>query len=58
MRATTRLRELIQGSDVVVAPGVFDGLSARLAGRLASRRSRHGRRYRPAMGVPDLGLLA
>ena len=30
MRATTRLRQLIAGTDVVVAPGVYDALGARL----------------------------
>jgi 2-methylisocitrate lyase-like PEP mutase family enzyme len=59
MRATTRLRELIQGSDVVVAPGVFDGLSARLAGRAGfSAVYATGGGIARAMGVPDLGLLS
>ena len=31
MRATTSLRALLKGDGVVVAPSVYDGLSARLA---------------------------
>jgi uncharacterized protein GlcG (DUF336 family) len=30
MRVTSRLRELLTGSELVVAPGAYDGLSARL----------------------------
>jgi 2-methylisocitrate lyase-like PEP mutase family enzyme len=58
-RPTTRLRELVQGSDVVVAPGVFDGLSARLAG-LAGFAAVYatGGGIARSMGVPDLGLLS
>ncbi len=58
-RPTTRLRELVQGSDVVVAPGVFDGLSARLAG-VAGFVAVYatGGGIARSMGVPDLGLLS
>jgi len=58
-RPTSRLRELIRGPDVVVAPGVFDGLSARLtalAGFSAVYATGGG--IARAMGVPDLGLLS
>jgi 2-methylisocitrate lyase-like PEP mutase family enzyme len=59
MRATSRLRGLIERDGLVVAPGVFNGLSARLAeaegfevlyvtGGGIARDS----------GLPDLGLLA
>ena len=59
MGPTTRLRELIQGSDVIVAPGVFDGLSACLAGRAGfSAVYATGGGIARAMGVPDLGLLS
>ena len=30
MRVTTRLRELLAGPDLLVAPGAYDALSARL----------------------------
>src|SRR3990172_937412 len=30
MRASTRLRELLKGPDIIVAPGAYDGFSARL----------------------------
>ena len=33
MKSTTMLRQLLAGAQTVVAPGVFDGLSARLAAR-------------------------
>jgi len=58
-RPTARLRELIGGREVVLAPGVFDGLSARLAGRagFAAVYATGGGIAR-AMGVPDLGLLS
>ena len=56
--AATRLRELIDGGEVVVAPGVFDGLSARLveqAGFPAVYAS--GGAISRSGGLPDLGLL-
>ena len=33
MRATTKLRHLLTSGDTLVAPGVYDGLSARLVAR-------------------------
>jgi 2-methylisocitrate lyase-like PEP mutase family enzyme len=58
-RPTARLRELIRGDDVVVAPGVFDGLSARLAGRAGfSAVYATGGGIARATGLPDLGLLS
>jgi 2-methylisocitrate lyase-like PEP mutase family enzyme len=58
MRATTRLRRLLAGDDVVVAPGVYDGLSARLA-RHAGFEAVYatGGGIARSMGYPDLGLL-
>ncbi len=56
--AAARLRELIAGDGVVVAPGVFDGLSARLveqAGFPAVYAS--GGAIARSAGLPDLGLL-
>ena len=59
MRATTRLRRLIESDDVVVAPGVYDGLSARLAARAGFRALyATGGGIARAMGYPDLGLLS
>jgi len=59
MRATSRLRELLEMGDIVVAPGVFDGLSAKLverAGFAAVYAS--GGAIARSTGVPDLGLLS
>ena len=59
MKAATRLRELLRGGDVIVAPGVWDGLSARLvarAGFVAAYATGGG--IARSMGYPDLGLLS
>jgi len=59
MRPTTKLRQLLATHRTVVAPGVFDGLSARLteqAGFAAAYAS--GGAIARSAGVPDLGLLS
>jgi len=59
VRATTKLRQLLAAGRTVVAPGVFDGLSARLveqAGFAAAYAS--GGAIARSAGVPDLGLLS
>ena len=59
MRPTTKLRQLLASGRTVVAPGVFDGLSARLteqAGFAAVYAS--GGAIARSAGVPDLGLLS
>jgi len=59
MRASDRLRELMRQDEIIVAPGVFDGLSARLverAGFAAAYAS--GGAIARSTGVPDLGLLS
>jgi 2-methylisocitrate lyase-like PEP mutase family enzyme len=59
MRATTKLRQLLATRRAVVAPGVYDGLSARLteqAGFAAVYAS--GGAIARSSGVPDLGLLS
>jgi 2-methylisocitrate lyase-like PEP mutase family enzyme len=59
MKAATRLRELLRGGDVIVAPGVWDGLSARLVARarfVAAYATGGG--IARSMGYPDLGLLS
>jgi 2-methylisocitrate lyase-like PEP mutase family enzyme len=58
MRASSRLRSLMQ-ADVVVAPGVYDGLSARLVARAGFGAAyATGGGIARSMGYPDLGLLA
>jgi 2-methylisocitrate lyase-like PEP mutase family enzyme len=59
VKSTTRLRQLVAGDDVVVAPGVYDGLSARLAARAGfSAIYATGGGIARSMGYPDLGLLS
>jgi 2-methylisocitrate lyase-like PEP mutase family enzyme len=59
VKPTTRLRQLVAGSDVVVAPGVYDGLSARLAARAGFPAIyATGGGIARSMGYPDLGLLS
>src|SRR5262245_43015003 len=59
VKPTTRLRQLIAGGDVVVAPGVYDGLSARLAARAGFHAIyATGGGIARSMGYPDLGLLS
>jgi 2-methylisocitrate lyase-like PEP mutase family enzyme len=59
VKATTRLRELVNGGEVIVAPGVYDGLSARLAARAGFPAIyATGGGMARSMGYPDLGLLS
>jgi 2-methylisocitrate lyase-like PEP mutase family enzyme len=59
VKTTTRLRRLIEGDDIVIAPGVYDGLSARLAARAGFRTLyATGGGIARGMGYPDLGLLS
>jgi 2-methylisocitrate lyase-like PEP mutase family enzyme len=59
VKPTTRLRQLVSGGDVVVAPGVYDGLSARLAARAGFPAIyATGGGIARSMGYPDLGLLS
>jgi 2,3-dimethylmalate lyase len=57
--AAQPLRRLVQADGIVVAPGVYDGLSARLA-RQAGFAAVYatGGGIARGMGYPDLGLLA
>jgi len=59
MRPTTALRAMLKDDGIVVAPGVYDGLSARLA-RDAGFAALYatGGGIAPSMGFPDLGLLS
>src|SRR5437764_4567492 len=59
MRVTTRLRELLAGPDLLVAPGAHDALSARLiaqAGFPAVYMTGFGTSA-SVLGQPDVGLL-
>jgi 2-methylisocitrate lyase-like PEP mutase family enzyme len=59
VRATTRLRKLFASGRIAVAPGAYDGLSARLveqAGFPAVYAS--GGAIARSAGVPDLGLIS
>ena len=58
MRATTRLRQLLRGPEVVVAPGSYDAITARLieqAGFPAVYMS--GAAVSASLGYPDYGLV-
>jgi len=58
MRPTTALRTLIAGDTIVVAPGVYDGMSARLVQRAGfTAVYATGGGIARSMGYPDLGLL-
>lgn len=59
MRTTTRFRSLLAGQDVLVAPGAYDGLSARLiaqAGFPLVYMTGFGTAA-SVLGQPDVGLL-
>jgi len=59
MRPTTALRQLLKNDGIVLAPGVYDGLSAHLvraAGFAAAYATGGG--IARSMGYPDLGLLS
>lgn len=59
MRTTTRLRELLAGSELIVAPGAYDALSARLiaqAGFPTVYMTGFGTAA-SVLGQPDVGLL-
>src|SRR6266852_3658860 len=59
MRTTTRLRELLAGPDLIVAPGAYDALSARLiaqTGFPAVYMTGFGTAA-SVLGQPDVGLL-
>jgi 2-methylisocitrate lyase-like PEP mutase family enzyme len=59
MRPTTRLRELLRRDAVLVAPGVYDGLSARLVARAGfDAIYATGGGIARSAGYPDLGLLS
>ncbi len=58
MKTTTRLRELLRKPDMIVAPGAWDGITARLveqAGYDVVYMTGAGTSM--AQGFPDFGLL-
>jgi 2,3-dimethylmalate lyase len=58
METTARLRELINGSEMLVAPFVYDGLQAKIAERTGFKAVyMTGFGTAAARGFPDLGLL-
>lgn len=58
-RPATRLRRLIAGGDIVVAPGISDGLSARLVERAGfPALYASGGAIARSLGLPDLGLVS
>ncbi len=59
MSAGAALRRLLAGPEILVAPGVFDGLSARMAAR-AGARALYMTGFGVAgslLGLPDIGLV-
>lgn len=59
MRNTTRLRTMLKSGKTIVAPGVYDGMSARLVSqaRFTTAYASGGAIARGS-GIPDLGLLS
>ncbi|PVD02474.1 oxaloacetate decarboxylase [Streptomyces sp. CS147] len=58
-RSTTRLRRLIEGDGIHVAPGAYDGLSARLVEESGSELLyASGGAIARSCGIPDIGLLS
>jgi 2-methylisocitrate lyase-like PEP mutase family enzyme len=59
MKATKQLRQLINSKQILVAPGVFDGLSARLVERAGFKAIyASGGAFARSCGYPDLGLVS
>jgi 2-methylisocitrate lyase-like PEP mutase family enzyme len=59
MKTTTRLRQMITGNGIHVAPGAFDGLTARLVEQAGFEvLYASGGAIARSAGVPDIGLLS
>ena len=59
MKLTTILRKMIESHQIIIAPGVFDGLSALLAKRAGFPvLYASGGAIARSMGYPDIGLLS
>jgi 2-methylisocitrate lyase-like PEP mutase family enzyme len=58
VRATTKLRNILKSGRIAVAPGAFDGLSARLVARAGFPAIyASGGAIARSAGLPDLGLI-
>ncbi|OGT32221.1 MAG: isocitrate lyase [Gammaproteobacteria bacterium RIFCSPHIGHO2_12_FULL_35_23] len=59
MKQTTKLKQLLSNKKTIIAPGIFDGLSARLAEQAGfSVLYASGGAIARSCGYPDLGLLS
>ena len=55
---TTRFREMLDTGETIVAPGVFNGLTALLAKRAGARAIYlSGAAFSASLGMPDVGLF-
>ncbi|MEX0805906.1 MAG: isocitrate lyase/phosphoenolpyruvate mutase family protein [Candidatus Binatia bacterium] len=59
MKATTKLRELLKGDDIIITPGVYDCLTARLAETtgFSAVKLLGNVTCGSLLGLPDLGLI-
>ena len=58
MRTTTKLRKMITSGETVLIPGVYDGLSARIAQAAGARLLyATGGGIARSTGIPDMGLI-
>ncbi|HWO41059.1 MAG TPA: isocitrate lyase/PEP mutase family protein [Candidatus Eisenbacteria bacterium] len=59
MRKTTKLRELLKGDDVIITPGIYDCLTARLAETtgFSAVKLLGNVTCGSLLGLPDLGLI-
>jgi hypothetical protein len=59
MKATTKLRELLEGDDIIITPGVYDCLTARLAETtgFSAVKLLGNVTCASLLGLPDLGLI-
>ena len=59
MKATTKFRELLKGDDIIITPGVYDCLTARLAETTGFTAVKLLGNVTCAslLGLPDLGLI-
>ncbi|MSQ71759.1 MAG: oxaloacetate decarboxylase [Betaproteobacteria bacterium] len=59
MHATTLLRNMLESGKIVVAPGVYDGMSTRLVEKAGFKVAyASGGAIARSTGIPDLGLLS
>jgi len=59
MKKTTALRQMLSGTDIHVAPGVYDGMTARLAEQTGFNLIyASGGAIARSCGFPDIGMLS